>query len=176
VTHDSPSFSRILAIDPNSRGFGFALLEGEWKLVDWGLCEPRDGKRSQVLERLRDLIEIYRPDAVVVEDVLHQRCRRSGAANSFLGKVAQLTQQLNVRTCRVSVVAVRRAFGNEKAMKQAIASQIAERFPELKRRLPPKRKAWQSESSRMSIFDAIAFGIAYFNRVTKRRESHNSIS
>ncbi len=28
---------RVLAIDPNSRGFGFAVLEGGARLIDWGI-------------------------------------------------------------------------------------------------------------------------------------------
>jgi hypothetical protein len=39
---------------------------------------------------------------------------------------------------------------------------IAKRFPELALRLPRFRKPWMSEDYRMSIFDAAAFGLAYF--------------
>ena len=37
-------------------------------------------------------------------------------------------------------------------------------MPELAAKLPPKRKIWQSEDYRMSIFDAAAVGVAYFVR------------
>ena len=32
-----PKGTRVLAIDPSTRGFGFAVLEGLEKLVDWGV-------------------------------------------------------------------------------------------------------------------------------------------
>jgi hypothetical protein len=51
--------------------------------------------------------------------------------------------------------------------KHQIASTLAARFPDLISVLPPKRKAWQSEDYRMSIFDAAALGTAYFEQ--KRR-------
>ncbi|HUZ92890.1 MAG TPA: hypothetical protein VNG29_02730 [Candidatus Paceibacterota bacterium] len=46
--------------------------------------------------------------------------------------------------------------------KDRIASAVAEQFPELLLILPPKRRPWQSEDYRMTIFDAAAVGIAYF--------------
>jgi hypothetical protein len=41
--------------------------------------------------------------------------------------------------------------------KHALAEILAKRFPEeLGLQLPPKRKPWMSEDSRMGIFDAVA--------------------
>jgi hypothetical protein len=48
--------------------------------------------------------------------------------------------------------------------KYEIACAVAERLPELAPRLAPKRRIWQSEDYRMSIFDAAALGVAYFSR------------
>ena len=49
---------------------------------------------------------------------------------------------------------------------KSIASVLAKQFPTLDLRLPPKRKIWQSEDYRMSIFDAAAAGVAYFEKST----------
>ena len=49
-------------------------------------------------------------------------------------------------------------FANDEGTKQEQAELLAARFPEeLGSRLPPKRKPWKSEDSRMDIFDAVAF-------------------
>jgi len=59
--------------------------------------------------------------------------------------------------------------------KYEIACAVAERLPELASKLPPKRKIWQSEDYRMSIFDATAVGVAYFTRrkpLAKRQVSY----
>ena len=37
---------RILAIAPSSRGFGFAVLEGQEKLVDWGVKSIKGDKNT----------------------------------------------------------------------------------------------------------------------------------
>jgi len=46
--------------------------------------------------------------------------------------------------------------------KHDIAEMVADRFPELSWRLPPRRKPWQSEPMRQSIFDAASLGVFYF--------------
>jgi hypothetical protein len=54
-------------------------------------------------------------------------------------------------------------LGNDKGTKHVVAEVIAQRFPEeLGFRLPPKRRAWMSEDSRIDIFDAAALALAYF--------------
>jgi hypothetical protein len=37
---------RVLAIDPSTRGFGFAILEGPNQLIDWGVKETRADKEQ----------------------------------------------------------------------------------------------------------------------------------
>lgn len=58
--------------------------------------------------------------------------------------------------------AIRKAFSAEGAKtKEEVAAVIAARFPELAVKVPPKRKTWMSEDSRMAIFDAAALALAY---------------
>src|ERR1039457_4197370 len=59
--------SRILAIDPNSRGFGFAVLEGPDYLVDWGVVYVRANNRRRCLKKVRAIIERYQPERFVDE-------------------------------------------------------------------------------------------------------------
>jgi glucan phosphorylase len=66
---------------------------------------------------------------------------------------------------------VRNAFAGNARNKYTIASTLAQRFPELAAKLPPKRKIWLCEDYRMSIFDAAALGVAYFAAVTSQVES-----
>ena len=47
---------------------------------------------------------------------------------------------------------------------EQIATALADRFAELRPVLPPKRKFYESEDYRTSIFDAAALGVAYFDR------------
>jgi hypothetical protein len=58
--------------------------------------------------------------------------------------------------------------------KDDIACVLVQIFPELLIRLPPKRKAWQSESHRMIIFDAVANGFTLWQRMADKNESRVS--
>ena len=41
---------RVLAIDPSTRGFGFAVLEGPERLIDWGVKETKIDKNKRTLK------------------------------------------------------------------------------------------------------------------------------
>jgi hypothetical protein len=48
--------------------------------------------------------------------------------------------------------------GTRHAMAEAIAKMFSE---QLKAQLPPKRKLWDSENHRMSMFDAVALSVVF---------------
>jgi len=59
---------------------------------------------------------------------------------------------------------VKNAFPDYNRNKYMIAAALAKQLPAIGPKLPPVRKIWTSEDYRMSIFDAAAFGVAYFRR------------
>src|SRR5437870_1613293 len=70
---------RVLAIDPSTRGFGFAVLEGPNRLIDWAVKETKVNKNAKSLKLIDDLIDRYQPNVIVVEDYAgkgSRRCRR----------------------------------------------------------------------------------------------------
>ena len=151
---------RILAIYPNSRGFGFALLEGKELLVDWGVVQTKFDKHRQCLSRTKRFIEQYRPDVVVTEDA-PKSLHRGKRIRKLLTAIRQLVLKMDVKCKGVSRAQVRKYFRSPRRVtKHHIAQGIAERFPELSSRLPPPRKPWMSEDSRMAIFDAMALGLS----------------
>jgi hypothetical protein len=52
---------------------------------------------------------------------------------------------------------------------------IATRFPQLARSVPPERKPWMSEDSRMAIFDAAAFALASFGLAGRKLLQGSSV-
>jgi Holliday junction resolvasome RuvABC endonuclease subunit len=160
-------WGRVLAIDPTHRGFGFAILEESGRLVDWGV-KDLDGKKSGAwLLAVRELTERYLPDAIVVEDCAAAESRRGRRARAFTLKALALAKALKLGRCRVRQRAVRLACaGAKEATKEQVALALAGLFPELVPRLPPHRKPWMSEDYRMSIFDAVALGVASFSKST----------
>src|SRR5580658_6458703 len=79
-----PKQFRILAIAPVTRGFGFAVLEGQDTLVNWGVkvIQGKGNKNAKSLAKLEELITHYQPGMLVLEDasangsLRHPRIRR----------------------------------------------------------------------------------------------------
>lgn len=152
---------RVLAIDPSPRGFGYAVLEGRTRLVDWGLVHVRADKNAESLRRLAALARLYSPQTLVLEDCAAADCRRRARARALIIDMAAYADRAGLRVHALPWSTVRQAIGaSHRASKEAIAATIASVFPEVRDRLPPHRKTWMSEDPRMSLFDAIALCLA----------------
>ena len=149
---------RILSIAPSFKGVGFAVLEGRDTLIDWGVkaAVGKGNKNAKSLAKVEKLITRYRPDMLVLEDVLAEGSQRYPRIRRLLPQVIKLAQAYKVKS---------RLFSRQQVMKSlipdgtrhALAVIIARRFPEqLGSKLPPKRKVSMNEHPRMSVFDAVA--------------------
>jgi Holliday junction resolvasome RuvABC endonuclease subunit len=155
---------RVLAIDPSTRGFGFAVLEGLDQLIDWGVKETKKNKNAKSLELIEDLIDRYLPRVIVVEDYTGKGSRRSRRIQLLINDISKLAAQKKIRVRSFSRLKVKQGFSETGASnKHEIATAIANRFPELAPRLPRFRKPWMSEDYRMSIFDAVALALTFFH-------------
>jgi hypothetical protein len=154
---------RVVAIDPTSRGFGFVVLEGPGFLVDWGTRDLARADSERALSHVAALVHHYRPDAVVLEDVVAAGARRRHRVQALINAIGTLAASGGVAVEKVSRLQVHRVFARAEATtKHRIAGVIADHFPELAPRLPPPRRAWMSEDARMSIFDAAALALTHY--------------
>jgi Holliday junction resolvasome RuvABC endonuclease subunit len=161
---------RALSIDPHPRGFGYAVFEGPARLVDWGTKDVRKDKEQAALHKIEELVQVYRPAVIVVEDCGHGKSRRNPRVRQLTEKILVAARELGVERRALPRAAVYRAFtGAGAGTKYGIATALVRAFPELMVRLPPKRKPWQSEDSRMSIFGAVALGLAYFRHLARNK-------
>src|SRR5206468_1523364 len=144
---------RVLAIDPSTRGFGFAVLEGPNRLIDWGVKETKVNRNTKSLKLVDELIERYQPSVIVVEDYEGKGSRRCRRIGQLINDISKLALKRKIRVRSFSRAKVKQAFFESGAStKYGIALAIAKRFPELAPRLPRFRKPWMSEDYRMSIF------------------------
>jgi Holliday junction resolvasome RuvABC endonuclease subunit len=162
--------TRVLAIDPSTRGFGFAILEGPNRLIDWGVKETKTDKKRRALKFVEDFIERYKPDSIVVEEYEAKGSRRCGRVQELINDISKLAVKNRVKVRRFSRLKVKQRFSASGAStKYEIAVAIANRFSELAPRLPRFRKPWMSEDYRMSIFDAAGFALTFFQFDNKRK-------
>ncbi len=151
-------YFRILAITPSTRGVGFAVLEGQETLVDWGVKSVKGNKNDESLAKIDRLIADYQPGVLVLEDYAHKNSRRSARIRALGRRIAVIAANREVSVAQFTNERVKQAFyGDGLGTKHSIAEVLAQRFPEeLGFHLPPKRKLWKSEDGRMVIFDAVA--------------------
>jgi hypothetical protein len=161
MIHIHPKHFRILAIAPSTRGFGFAILEGERTLVDWGVRSVDGNKNARCLVKVEDMIAHYRPGVMVLHDCTSKDSRRSARIRTLSRQIVALASRRKVSVKLFSSEQVRRVFfTDDKGTKHALAEILAKRLSaELGFRLPPKRRPWMSEDSRMDIFDAVALAL-----------------
>jgi len=157
---------RVLAIDPITWGYGFAILDGPQSLIDWdlqGTSRREEPRERWCLRQIGVLIDRYGPDRIVVEDCLDARSRRGKRSRQLIARIITLADERGIPARRISRSQVHRSFAPAGACtKYKIALAIAGRFPEVAWRLPPIRKPWMSEDARMGIFDAIALALAFY--------------
>jgi len=148
---------RILGIAPSTRGFGFAVLEGQQTLADWGIKHVKMDKNSHSLAKVKELINLYQPGTIVLEDTAAKNSRRAPRIRALTKKIIALASARKIKVASFSQKRIRqRFFAPGHGTKRALAEILATRFPELRPRLPRERRAWMSEDSRMNIFDAAA--------------------
>src|SRR5437867_13249641 len=117
---------RALAIDPSTRGFGFAVLEGSERLVDWGVKETKTDKNKRSLRLISELIEQYEPSVLVLEDYVGKGSRRCRRVAELIEEIRELatTRKLKVRS--FSRLHIKQAFAESGAgTKYEIAIAIA---------------------------------------------------
>lgn len=156
---------RVFAVDPGTHGFGYAVFEGSARLVDWRTKDIRKNKEFATIATLEELLRRFEPDVLVVENCAHHSSRRSERITLLVEKMLATARKLGVKGHALPVAHVYRQFAQSGARnKHEIAAALAKRFPGLAPRLPRKRKPWESEDSRMGIFDAAALGLTYYLR------------
>lgn len=160
---DKENSKLVLAIDPAPRGFGYALFEGPKRPVDWGVTEARVQTNKRSLHRIKQLIEFYQPDVIVLEDYKGKQSHRGIRVQSLIDKIVLLAKLKKIKIHQYSRGRIREVFLKFRAKnKHQIANIICEWLPELSPRLPPKRKIWMSEDQRMNIFDAVSLALTYY--------------
>jgi hypothetical protein len=160
----------ILAIAPNSRGFGFVVFLTRKRIADWGIKEARHNKNAGCINHSAFLIDRYRPSAIILEDWRHQTCRRSERVRALLEAIGQLAIGRGITVYRYSRRQLREVFAGSGKSKDAIAIAVSQMVPALLPWLPRKRRIWESEQHSMAIFDAASLVLTHYAHPTRPSE------
>jgi hypothetical protein len=164
VEHAPQVRGRVLAIEIRSTRMGFAVLE-EMELVDWGtryLLRKTRSLKPYASVRTRDLLTTYRPAVVVARERKHFSASANKRFATILEAVREEVRYESAKFKMFSVYSVERHFaGRGCSTKHEIATNLVRRFEYLSWKLPKPRKSYESEVPIMTVFDAVATGLAF---------------
>jgi hypothetical protein len=154
---------RILAVALSFGGFGFVVMEGQKTIIEFGRRKAVGDKNAQSIAKMKKLLDFYRPDVLVLQDVEAKGSRRWPRIKTLNRQIKRVAEKHKIEVKLISGKQLRSLLvGNPIGTKQEMAEMLAAQFPdELASRLPPKRKPWKSEDSRMDIFDAMALAVVF---------------
>jgi hypothetical protein len=158
------SLTRVLALDLHPRRFGYVVLESLDRLLDWGVCSYRrkgNAADGLIRRRLKPLLELWRPSVVVLR--LPLRIRTLNPQRN--GLLKQIMKEAKDQRARVQILKKRPTDRTERLTNYERAQAVAQSFPVLTRKLPPKRKPWESEHYSMSMFEALASAAQYPDQI-----------
>jgi Holliday junction resolvasome RuvABC endonuclease subunit len=159
----------ILAVHPNTRGFGWVVFEGPFAPFDWGLVFTQKDKNAFCLRRLEQMLGRFLPDAFILEDFER---RAAGKTDRIVNLCRGMTSLAADRGIDVAIYArgeVQACFANVGARtRQEIAEAVARHIDAFRHKLPTKRRAWESEDRRMAMFAAAALGLTHYQLGSSR--------
>jgi len=157
---------RILGVDPSLRCTGYGIVEGSGaglRLVEGGIIEPRiaapfELRLAELARGLRDVIEGFRPEAMVVEEIFS----RPGYPRTALlmaharGALVCAAAFASLPVFDYGATAVKRALvGRGSASKEQVAAMVVQMLG-LRRRPRPS-----------DVTDALALAITHLQRVKR---------
>jgi Holliday junction resolvasome RuvABC endonuclease subunit len=169
-TNPNPMTKTILGIDPGTREMGIAVLRAG-KLLAYGVHTLRNGRRPHdLIGEARSVVfgyvDRFRPDVVGIEQPLLKPTKRAALVSVIAQELHERSRELGMGVVEISPREVRRRLnGNPHMRKIDVARTLAERFPELRKKVPvpPKRSALgfrPRDKYWLHMFDALAVAIA----------------
>lgn len=150
----------LLAIDPTTRGFGYAAIRGDGVLLASAAPDTRKRGNAEVVRRVSLLFSRFKPALFVIEDVRSAGSRRSARVRDLLSDLEREAISRGMTVRKLSPASVRRRLvGSRHASKVEIGAEVVKYFSRLEGRKPRKRRAGHPEPRVVGMFDAVALGL-----------------
>jgi len=155
----------VIAIFVHSRGFAIAVFENALTVLNAYnvVIHKYPIQNRVVLKKIKEKIDFYLPDVVILEDPHGFGSRKSKRVQKLIALIAKYAENSNLKVSKYSRNNIRFVFNAFKATsKYEIAKVITENIQNLPVTLPHKRKSHQPEHYSMNIFDAISLGVTHY--------------
>jgi hypothetical protein len=153
-----------MALEPSMHGLSYAVFDEKRRLLDWGGKQVRVAKDYNCRRIARRVRLGFDPKYVIIEDGDAPTSRRKPRLREVLRALGQDAADDGHIVVRIPRLTVRQRFSVYGiASRDDLASAVCEKYPELKPRLPKRRRPWESEHYSIAIFHAVALGVTFFD-------------
>jgi Holliday junction resolvasome RuvABC endonuclease subunit len=144
----------LIAVYPNTTGFGFVILNEKGEILDYGITAIRPAKNEKCIKKIKEVVEYYQPSILILED--YENSVKSARVKELIKQIYNCVNE-GVKIFEYTRDQVKDTFELFGARnKYEISQKISEIYPELKTKLPNKRKSWEPENYYQGVFDALA--------------------
>jgi hypothetical protein len=158
------SRKRILAIAPSTRGFGYCIMEDQ-TILECGYKGATGDKNAHSRGKIEKLMKRYLPSTLILQDV-NVKVKGCSRAPRIRILHRQLVSLAKTQKCKVVLFSGKKLraslLGDANGTRHEMAEVLVKKFPELAAKLPPKRRAWESENRRMDLFDAVGLAVVFW--------------
>lgn len=151
--------NRVLGIAVASGRVGYVFLVDR-KLYGWSISRQAAKSPQDAARRTKLWIERMRPNVVVTEQMT-RGCRKGATSRAIIAAAAKVAAEEELFDIEVPRP---KRFPN----KFAEAEALADRYPELRPRLPKPRRLWDSEPRNITLFEALALALEVIDRPAER--------
>lgn len=149
----------MIAVYPNTLGFGYVVLNEKGEILDFGMVSIRPVGNDKCLKRINEIITYFQPQILIVED--HTRSNKSKRVRKLIKEISDYWE-FSLSIFKYTKEQILNTFEVFKARnKFEISRKISEAYPQLKSKLPEKRKTWEPEDYYQGIFDAMALVLTH---------------
>ena len=155
----------ILGLHPSARGFGWAAFADPFTVHHHGVYRfGRKNKNASCLQKVVRLLDRLKPEMLVLEAFDAESSLRSKRIRKLCLDIVNLAADRGVELAVYSRADVRDAFRVVEARtRDEIAEAVTRHVPALAPYLAQKRKAWDSEDSRLSRLSAAALVLTHYH-------------
>jgi Holliday junction resolvasome RuvABC endonuclease subunit len=153
----------VLALYPNAIGFGYAVMTNALDVLVSQVVNIRPISNKHTLRRIKEIINYYQPQIVIIEDYRGIGSRKSKRIKRVIDMICTYANQQHLKICKYSRSNIRYVFSNFNAhTKHEIACVIAGNVKNMERKLREPRKINESEKYVAGAFDAVSLGVTHF--------------
>src|ERR1017187_5744151 len=88
---------RILAIALSIGGFGFVVMEGQKTIIEFGRRVADGDKNAQSIAKMKKLLNFYRPDVLVLQDVEAKGSRRYPRIKTLNRQIKRVAEKQKIQ-------------------------------------------------------------------------------